>query len=198
MGYVSLILIGLILVGAVAIAGRTLTKRWSATQNRTPPTSTVPRPRSAGEQPKYGVVDHDVIISYATADKPIADAVCAGLEARGIRCWIAPRDILAGTNYQEAIIDAINTSRIMVLIYSSHSNDSPHVIREATLAMSKRVIIIPLKVEDAPLSKTMEFIISVPHWLDALTPPLEEHIEMLSQTVNTLLESEHKRTSSAE
>ena len=51
---------------------------------------------------------HDVIISYATIDKPIADAVCAKLEERGIRCWIAPRDILAGMNNAEAIISAIS------------------------------------------------------------------------------------------
>ena len=41
-----------------------------------------------------GTVNHDIIISDSTLDKPITDAVCAGLEARGIRCWIAPRDIL--------------------------------------------------------------------------------------------------------
>lgn len=41
-------------------------------------------------------VNHDVFISYASSDKPVADAVCAALEQRGIRCWIAPRDILPG------------------------------------------------------------------------------------------------------
>ena len=34
--------------------------------------------------------------------------MCARLEAAGIRCWIAPRDILAATSYGEAIIDAIH------------------------------------------------------------------------------------------
>jgi TIR domain len=33
---------------------------------------------------------HDVFISHSHADKPAADAACAALEARGIRCWIAP------------------------------------------------------------------------------------------------------------
>ena len=32
---------------------------------------------------------HDVFISYSTKDKVIADAICANLENRGIRCWIA-------------------------------------------------------------------------------------------------------------
>ena len=140
-----------------------------------------------------GTVNHDIIISYSTLDKPIADAVCAGLEARGIRCWIAPRDILPGVNYQEGIIDAINSSKIMVLIFSSHANESPHVIREATVAMSKKVIIIPFRIDDSPLSKTMEFIISVPHWLEAVTPPLEKHIGELADTIIILLENERKK-----
>lgn len=39
---------------------------------------------------------HDVFISYAAADKPVADAACATLESRKIRCWIAPRDVVPG------------------------------------------------------------------------------------------------------
>ncbi len=37
---------------------------------------------------------HDVFISHSAKDKATADAVCAVLEAEGIRCWIAPRDVL--------------------------------------------------------------------------------------------------------
>ena len=39
---------------------------------------------------------HDVFISYSSHDKPIADAVCATVEGKRIRCWIAPRDVQAG------------------------------------------------------------------------------------------------------
>ena len=39
---------------------------------------------------------HDVFVSYAHQDRTVANAVFATLEAHGIRCWIAPRDILPG------------------------------------------------------------------------------------------------------
>ena len=42
---------------------------------------------------------HDIFISYAHQDRTIANAVCATLEAHGIRCWIAPRDILPGSDW---------------------------------------------------------------------------------------------------
>jgi hypothetical protein len=187
----------LLFVGAIIIAGAgfILYKRQAGKQQPVgyaEYNSGIPPPLSQTTTVS-GTVNHEIIISYSTHDKPIADAVCAGLEARGIRCWIAPRDILPGVNYQEGIIDAITSSIIMVLIYSHHANESPHVIREATIAMSKKVIIIPFRVENAPLSKTMEFIISVPHWLDAVTPPLEKHIKELGDTIMILLENERKK-----
>jgi hypothetical protein len=75
----------------------------------------------------------------------------------------------------------------MVLIFSSQSNTSPHVTRELTKAVSNRVVIIPFRIEDAPLSESMEYLIGLPHWLDALTPPLEQHIDRLIKTVETIL-----------
>lgn len=54
----------------------------------------------------------------------MADAVYAGLEARGIRCWMAPHKIRPGTDWGAAIIEAIETSKVMVLIFSAHANAS--------------------------------------------------------------------------
>lgn len=139
------------------------------------------------KKPSKKIVEHDVFISYSSEDKPVADAMCATLESKGIRCWIAPRDILPGINYQEAIIDAIDESHIMVLIFSSHSNNSAHIIRELTEAVSKSVIIIPFRIEDVLPSKSMKYLISVPHWLDAYTPPLEQHLKKLAETIQLFL-----------
>ena len=130
---------------------------------------------------------HDVFLSYSSQDKPVADAICAHLEARSVRCWIAPRDILPGTNYPRAIVDAIDGSRIMVLVFSSRSNHSHHVVRELSHAVSRGVIIVPFRIEDVQPSRDMEYLIGVPHWLDAMTTPLEQHIGRLGETVATLL-----------
>ena len=130
---------------------------------------------------------HDIFVSYSHEDKAVADAICATLESHNIRCWIAPRDVLPGEDYPAAIINAIEQCRIMVLVYSSKSNNSDHVMRELTKAVSSAAIIIPFRIEDIPLSKNMEYLIGIPHWLDALTPPLEQHIDKLVQTVKVLL-----------
>ena len=130
---------------------------------------------------------HDVFISYSTGDKPTADAVCATLEAKHIRCWIAPRDVLPGRDYAEMLIEAIRDARVMVLVFSANSNSSLHVMREVERAASKGIPILPLRIEDVPPCASMEYYISSTHWLDALTPPLERHLEQLTETVQLLI-----------
>jgi hypothetical protein len=130
---------------------------------------------------------HDVFISYSSKDKPTADAVCARLEAHGIRCWIAPRDVLPGDLYGEEIIKAIHNSRLMVLIFSGNSNRSQQVMREVERAVSKGIPILPFRIEDVPLSPSMEYFISAPHWLDAMTEPLDKHLERLAATAKVIL-----------
>jgi len=130
---------------------------------------------------------HDVFISYALDDKTIADAVCAKLEAKRIRCWIAPRDVLPGMDYAQALVEAINQSRVMVLIFSARSNHSPHVRREVERAVNAGIPILPFRIEDVPLSPSLEYFIGTVHWLDALTPPLGRHLERLAETVHLML-----------
>ena len=131
---------------------------------------------------------HQVLISYSSQDKLVADAACTKLEAQRISCWIAPRDILAGTEYGEAIIEAISGCRILVLIFSVHANDSPQVRREVERAISKGKIIVPFRIEDVLPSRAMEFALSNTHWLDALTPPLERHLAKLGETISLLVQ----------
>jgi formylglycine-generating enzyme required for sulfatase activity len=137
---------------------------------------------------------HDVFISYSSRDKPVADAVCATLEGRRVRCWVAPRDVLPGLPYGEAIVEAIETSRVLVLVFSASANSSPQVMREVERAVSKGIPIIPLRIEDVRPSKSLEYFISAPHWLDALTPPLARHLQSLGETVQLLLSRLGKRT----
>ena len=133
---------------------------------------------------------YDVFISYAHEDKTTAEAACAALERAGMRCWIAPRDIVPGLDWGAAIIGAIKHCRTMVLIFSSHSNESQQVKREVERAADKGIPIVPFRVEDVVPSETMEYFISSHHWLDAFTPPLEEHLDELVAAVKALLSPE--------
>jgi protein-tyrosine-phosphatase len=143
----------------------------------------------------FGVMTFDVFISYPHQDKATADAACAKLESEGIRCWIASRDISPGTDWSEAIVNAIRLAKIMVLIFSGHANTSQQVKREVERAVNKGIPIIPMRIEDTIPSEALEYFISTPHWLDALTPPLEQHLDKLGASVKALLSAGDSKAS---
>jgi hypothetical protein len=130
---------------------------------------------------------HDVFVSYSSQDKPTADAIVASLEANGIRCWIAPRDIMPGTDWGEAIVEAIEQAGTMVLVFSAHSNTSPQIRREIEGAVSAGIPLIPFRIEEVLPCKSLQYFIGPQHWLDAWTPPLEQHLHRLTETIKALL-----------
>ncbi len=132
----------------------------------------------------------DVFISYASSDKTTADAICATLEASGIRCWIAPRDILPGVDWGAAIVEALGRCRLLVLVFSANANESMQIRNEVVQAVNGGLAIVPFRIEATLPSKSLAYFMGGVHWLDALTPPLEAHIRTLATTVRTLLGAE--------
>lgn len=131
---------------------------------------------------------HDVFISYSSLDKPTADAICARLELCGIQCWIAPRDILPGLSYGEALSDSLSRSHILLLVFSANSNRSSHVMREVESAVHKGIAILPFRIEDVKPTASLEYFVKSIQWLDAINPPMEMHLQTLVGTIQLLLE----------
>jgi hypothetical protein len=131
---------------------------------------------------------HDVFISYSSKDKTAATATCAVLEGHGIRCWMAPRDIVPGADWGESIIDAIHASRVFVLVFSTNANDSVQIKREVERAINKAIPVIPLRIENVVPVKSLEYFLSTPHWLDAFSPPLERHLNYLADVIRGILD----------
>jgi hypothetical protein len=60
-------------------------------------------------------------------------------------------------------------------------------MREVEKAMRREMSIIPFRIENIEPTEGMEYLLYTKHWLDALTPPLEKHLEDLADTVQSLL-----------
>ena len=130
---------------------------------------------------------HEVFISYSANDKPVADAVCARLEQDSFRCWYAPRDVAPGADRGAAILEAVEQSKVMVLIFTDFANESGEVLREINNAVRCGVVIVPFRLTKASPSGSMRYYLSTVHWLDALDGELEENIRRLSELVRTVL-----------
>lgn len=131
---------------------------------------------------------YDVFISHSSTDKAIADAACSVLERNKIRCWVAPRDIAPGREWGEEIIKGIDSSKVLLLIFSSHANESAQVRREVERAIGKGLPVLPFRIEDVVPAGAMEFALSNTHWLDGFTPPMANHLGQLARSIKSLIE----------
>jgi hypothetical protein len=125
--------------------------------------------------------NQDVFISHSSVDSKLAYAMCDYLEEKGIRCWIAPRDVQGGTEYAEAIIMGIRSCKIMVVLFNKNANDSIYVKNEVERAFNYKSILIPFKLDQTIPSATLELFLGSVHSLDAAKGNPEDCFDLLYQ-----------------
>ena len=123
---------------------------------------------------------HQVFLSHATEDRETAVQLCAALEAEGINCWIAPRDVKAGTDYAAAILDAIRTSDLVLLVFSSFADSSPYVLREIERAVNYKRPVLALRIDDTEPSSSMEYYVHVWRRFDASAGIVKKQTEIVA------------------
>ncbi|NIM18516.1 MAG: TIR domain-containing protein, partial [Candidatus Aminicenantes bacterium] len=114
------------------------------------------------------------------------------LESRGIRCWIAPRDILGGAAWVKEINAALSKARVMVLVFTSSADNSNYVQSEVLLAMERNIPIIPIQIGDVSPGGDLKFLLANRQWIYAHMPPQEKELEHLIDAVSNYLEKEPK------
>jgi TIR domain len=108
-----------------------------------------------------------VFISHSEEDRAVALDIVRTLESDSFPCWIAPRNIDAGSSWMGAFVDAIVASQLMVVVVSKSSLVSQHVLREVTIADEERVPFLPFCIDNTPMSKDFRFFFSTAQRLQA-------------------------------
>ncbi|MGD9691137.1 MAG: toll/interleukin-1 receptor domain-containing protein [Phycisphaerales bacterium] len=129
-----------------------------------------------------------VFISHASADKAVATAVCTALEAAGVSCWIAPRDVKPGLPYPQEIVRGIGECRVLLLLYSAASNSSDMVLRELENATAAKKAILPVKLDDSQPCAEMRFYLGREQWVDARADTIEPHLAAIVAGARALVE----------
>ena len=93
-------------------------------------------------------------------------SVVKDAEARGIKCWIAPRDIPPGADYQSAIVTALEYCGTVVLLFSESAQDSEPVKREITVAQQLKRPVVPARLDDFQAVGAFRYMLSNLHWID--------------------------------
>lgn len=96
-----------------------------------------------------------IFISHSSKDEAAARSVVEILEDAGLSCWVSYRDIHGG-KWADEIAVALTQSQAMVLLLSAHSTASGHVEDEFALAKNRRIPLVAIRLDDAPLPPGLE------------------------------------------
>jgi formylglycine-generating enzyme required for sulfatase activity len=128
-------------------------------------------------------MERSIFISYSSSEKAVAEQICASLEASGLGCWIAPRDIEPGADYPAAILGGIHQARALVVVVSAASVASPHILSEVGHAFSEKKPIIPFRLAATELPPDLDYFLSMSQWLDAHDGCTPENLARLKEAV---------------
>ncbi|MEI6681008.1 MAG: TIR domain-containing protein [Bacteroidota bacterium] len=132
---------------------------------------------------------YDVFISYSDKDRLIVTGLCAFLEKKGIRCFVAYRNIPHGAVWAGAITDAIQNCKIMITVFTENFNSSRQVEKEIELASNAGKVILVFRLTDVPYNNVKKYYLQNINWIDAFPFP-ENYFESVSQSVTRLLETD--------
>jgi hypothetical protein len=130
----------------------------------------------------------DVFISHAARDRGVAEAACDAIERAGHLCWMAPRDLAKGEDEEAASFAAISRCKVFLLVLSSGSADLRQVVREAERARRAGLAVIPLRIEPVEPGDRLRYHIADAIPLDAVQPPLSDHLRHLTAIVGRILD----------
>jgi hypothetical protein len=129
-----------------------------------------------------------VFISYSTKEVSVAEQTKNILEANGIRCWMAPKSIPAGSDYGQEIPAAIESCKALILILSEASQKSHWVPKEVGMAIGKGKIIIPFQIDDSIISEAFNFYLTNSQRISAYNRMAEAFQELTTRARNVLAE----------
>ena len=141
---------------------------------------------------------YDVFISHSSKDADVAKQLCEYLEKNGIQCWIAPRDVTAGMPYSRAILQGIDDSQLMLLLFSEDANKSRHIESEVDRAFNKEKVIIPFRITNTVMSDVLSYYLGASHYIDGIPNPSSAFEKLKAQIEKNMPERQSIKTDNIE
>ena len=142
------------------------------------------------------VVDPKIFITYSSKDQKVARTICTALENRGLICWISSRNVKPGQNYQEQIVRAIRSSRVMVLVFTANANNSNEIKKELALASQNNLVVIPVRIEDVAPNEAFAYEFATRQWIDLFEEwekSMAELVELIAAILDDAPESDRAK-----
>lgn len=137
-----------------------------------------------------------IFVCFSSKDAAVAREVVEFLELDGIKCWISLRDVPAGQNYQENIVQAIEGSKGIVFLFSGNSNASGEVKKELSIGASLDKPVFPLRLVSIIPNGALRYELAIRQWIDVF-PDKQRALRTLAETIKKATVGPDMRDSTA-
>ena len=126
-------------------------------------------------------------ISHHSSEYKTAKHLKEVLERNGVYGWMAPDDIEPGLPFDEAIVNQVEKSDLIVLLFCEKSDQSRHVKRELIMADNHKKLVYPIRLEDID-AKGLAYWLNDYQWIDWMDRR-DETIQKLVETIKRQVEA---------
>ena len=137
---------------------------------------------------------HRVFISYASQNSQFADQIYIHLKNSGVSCWMAPHDIPPAESWLKAIMQAIRTCDVVMLLLCAQANRSKHVVNEAERAFHYNKKILTVRLDDLTPCDELEYLLATHQWLETHTLSEETALGRIMDKVKSLINADGRAT----
>lgn len=128
---------------------------------------------------------HSAFISHASADAELARQLCDRLESQGIKCWIAPRDLIAGNPYAAEIVRGIESTNALILLATPTAISSHNVLNELEQAHRLHKTLLTVMIGKPQVSRQLSYYIARLHWIEAASTSMADVADRLAQALQS-------------
>lgn len=136
---------------------------------------------------------YDIFISYSSHDKESVMSLCNYIEQHNLRCFVAHRDIPRGVVWAKTIVEAIESSRMMIVVFSKSFNESEQVDREIELACEAKMPILSVRLTADQYTGAKRYYLNNINWIDAFPNPSHVYGDVL-HSISALLGEKQNNT----
>ncbi len=135
-------------------------------------------------------MSHDVFLTCAEEDRAVAREIADGLSAREFSVFFEPQAD------GDRIAEAIKQARLVIVLFSSASNQSATLRKELAISDSLDKPVIPVRIEDAEPEGYFLYELTDRDWLDLYPDPVRK-VDRLADAARQLLDDAASRRAAA-
>jgi len=113
---------------------------------------------------------NDIFLSYSRNDRLLAEQFVRTAASRGVNVWF-DEHIEGGQDWRARIVDALGTTKALVILFSEYSNGSRQLIKELAIADKTGKLVIPVLISNCEPQGAYLYELASRNWINIYPNP---------------------------